>query len=323
MIYVDRYLRLTVRQPFIAGRPASDGASSNIAQTFIFDQNWKIVFRIRKNASATFLSFNTAEISIYNMTSAMRQALSLPGTTVSMVAGYKDYKGSIFEGVINNLTTVKQGTELVTTLYCSGDATNYDKGCSISPQNITVTQLLANICNLNGITYKLPFSRSDVVSKSYNGTVSQVIAQICYDFAISAGLDDGVLIFKDKNVTQEQISETDAIRLTPDSGLLGNPTVTDSGMNVHAFIQPTIKVNDYFTLYAPYADYNLGNLTLRPNAVRGDNLTALAHIDTRNYNGVYMALSIIHNGDTRGNSWYTDIQGSRIWPKGQNLNATR
>lgn len=317
MRYVDRYLRMIMRRPMIM---SSGKASNSMARIYVFNRDWKIVFRIRKAASSDFLSFNTAEISVYNMTATMRKELSTKGITVTLTAGYQELKDCIFEGTVNNVTTVKNGTDLITTFYCTGDTSAYSEGVSIAPRNITVTQLLANLCNEHGVPYKLPFNRSDIVSKSYIGTFSRVIALICHDYKISAGLDNGTLLFKDKNVTQEEVRVTDSIQLTPNTGMLGNPTVTQQGANVHAFIQPTIKVNDYFTLYAPYADYNLTNLTLTPGMVYGDNLNAIAHIDTHNYNGLYMALSIVHNGDTRGNSWYTDIQGSRIWPKGQNPN---
>lgn len=306
MIYVDRYFRMTLRQHLL------DSSAAPAVKDFVFDENWKITFRIRKAASLDFLSFNTAEISVYNMTSSMRAEIASAPVTVNIVAGYKDFKGQIFNGTIANMVTVKQGSDLVTTLYCVSDTQSYSQGVSISPQNIPVTDLLSQLCNKYGIAYRLPFSKSEIVQKSYIGSVSRVIALICYDFNISVGIDDGVLLFRDKSVTNEQIKETDALTLTPDSGLLGNPTVTDLGTNVHAFIQPSIRVNDYFRLYAPYAEYDLGNLTLRANTVTEGSLSALAFINTNTYNGVYRALSIVHSGDTRGNAWYTDIQGARL-----------
>lgn len=306
MIYVDRYFRLTLRQMLV------NDPTSPVIKEFIFNEDWKVTFRIRKSASLDYLSFNTAEISVYNMSSTTRAELAASPVYISLVAGCKEFKGQLFTGTLSNMVTTKRGTDLITTLYCASDTVSYSQGISIAPQNISVTDLIAHICNKYGITYRLPFSKSELVQKSYIGTVSKVLAMLCYDFNISMGVDNGVLLFRDKKTTAEQLQLSDAITLTPDSGLLGNPTVTDVGTNVHAFIQPNIRVNDYYRLYAPYAEYDLGNLTLRANTISEGNLSALAFINTNTYNGVYRALSIVHSGDTRGNAWYTDIQGSKL-----------
>ena len=94
--------------------------------------------------------------------------------------------------------------------------------------------------------------------------------------------------------------------------MIGNPTVIESGIRFKALLQPELKVNDYFRLEAPYADYNLNELEKRPNAVLGTELNTIAHVTTRNYNGVYMALSLIFSGDTRGNDWCTSVEGARL-----------
>lgn len=299
MRYVDRYLRLSIWP---------DGSETPLT----FGVDWKITFRVRKNAASDFLSFNQAEISVYNMAPAVREKLSREGKKVSLVAGYKSHNGSIFEGVLNNCTITKQGTDITTTFYCSSGSSGFDKGVEACLQNVSVTDFLRQILDKNGLQYILPFTRKDIISKSYSGTLGEVLAIICGEYNISCGIDNGVLIFADNTKTAGQVSEAETMTFTPNTGLLGNPTQTFQGMNIRALINPDMKINNYFTLYAPYADYNLGDLSVNPELVLGNKNNIPARIDTTTYNGTYMALSIVITGDTRGNAWYMDIEGSSI-----------
>ena len=300
--YINRYLKLNIWP---------EGSKTAIT----FDQSWKIVFRVKKSASADFLSFNVAEISVYNMNSQLRDKLSNKNLLIELIAGYETKHNVIFTGVISNVTTVKQTTEMITTFYCVSNTRSYAVPVNVCVQNVSVTDLLAQLCEQYGVSYRLPFKRSEVVQKSYTGVFSQVISLICRDYGISCAMDNGQLLFRDKKATEDSINKSYVKVYSPNSGILGNPTVTETGIRFRALLQPNLKVNDYFTLYAPYADYNLNSLDTRPNAVIGNELNSLAHIDTKNYSGAYMALNLVMSGDTRGNAWYTDVEGSRIWPR--------
>jgi len=303
MKYINRYLRITIQQP------VQDYG------TLVFDDSWKITFDIHKAASSNYLSFNTAEISIYNLSSEYRTLLAQRDMTISIDAGYVEKHGIVFDGIINNVTHVKNGVDIVTTLYCSSNIRKYNSPVNLSVKNIKVTDLLTQICEQAGVAYELPFTRSEVVTRSYTGTLAKVVAEICYDYNISAGIDNGVLIFKDKLADQNKIPAYSVYTFTPNTGIIGNPTVNERGVSFRAFVNPDLQVNSYFDLYAPYTNYNLNSLTQRPNAVLGGELNAMAFIDTHNYNGLYMALSINLIGDTRGNSWYIDVEGSRVWDR--------
>lgn len=307
MLYANRYLNLTLR--------------SAQGRGYTFGVDWKITFRVRKSASSNYLSFNQTEISIYNMTSDYRTLVAQEGFTVTLDAGYMDKHAIIFDGVVNNITHTKNGLDIITTLYCSSSVRNYDNPVQLSMQNITVTDLLKKICEENDVSYVLPFTRADVVTKSYSGTLARVIAMLCFDYDLSAGIDNGVLIFKDKKRTSDEISTPEIYTFTPLTGVLGSPTINERGVSLKTLMNADIQVNDYFNLYAPYANFNLGSLTQRPNAVTGGRLNAMAHIDTHSYNGLYMALSLEFTGDTRSNTWYTNIEGSRIWSKEQKKRA--
>lgn len=303
MQYVNRYLKVTVRDP------------QNTAR--VYNELWRIVFRVRKSASSNYLSFNQTEVSIYNLKSKERDWIAREGMTITVDAGYRELHANIFDGVVNNITHTKNGTDIVTTLYCSSSIRNYENGVNVSIQNMTVTDLLKKICEENNVSYSLPFTRANIVTKSYSGTLAKVISMICADYNISAGVDNGVLIFKDKNTPSDEVKQDQTRTFTPTTGMLGSPTMNDRGISFQTLMNADIQVNDYFNLYAPYSNFNLGNLNQRPNAVTGGVVNATAHANVHSYNGLYMALSLEFQGDTRGNAWYTNIEGSRVWSKEQ------
>lgn len=303
--YFNRYLTLKVWP---------SGAKDPITLT----QDWKITYKVKKCSSAVTMSYNTAEISIYNATSEIRELIAQKYNVVELDAGYVSNHGVIFSGYLYNLVTVKNNTDIVTTLYCATNTQIYGETVNKCVQNVLVTDLIAQICEEHGVSYRLPFKRNDVVQKSYTGSFGKVIAQICREYDISCGLDNGELLFRDRKTTEGDISKSEIKVLTPSSGLLGNPTVTERGVKVKSLLQPFIQVNDYFRLEAPYANYAINNISNTPGLILGNELNVFAHIDTHNYNGVYMALSLTESGDTRGNSWYTEIEGSKVWPEQPN-----
>lgn len=298
--YANRYLSL---------RMWPDGSKEPIT----LGVDWKIDFRVRKCSSAVTMSYNIAEISIYNATSKLIELISQKYTIIELDAGYLSSHGVIFSGYLYNLITTKQKTEMVTTLYCATNTQVYGKTVNKCVQNMSVTDFLAQLCEEYGVSYRLPFKRNDIVQKSYTGSFGRVISLICKEYSISCALDNGQLLFKDKSATQEEIKKSEIKVFSPSSGLLGNPTVTEKGVKVKLLLQPFIQVNDYFRLESKYANYALNNLSNTPGLVIGNDINAFAHIDTHNYNGLYMALSVIDSGDTRGNSWYTEIDSSKVW----------
>lgn len=301
MRYLDRYLRVKIK---------------NLAQGnySTFDESWKITFRVRKCASASIFSYNTMELSIYNLNDETRRNLSEEQLPIIVDAGYKDLKATIFDGIVNNITTSKIGTDIITTFYCSSNIQRYNGATNITFRNIKVVDAIKELCKMHGIEPIIPSDLDKGIISSYACTepLQKELEKICYRYGISIGLDNGEIVFADKEKKEKGVINADVKVFTPSNGLLGNPTVLHTGIKVNSLMQPQIRVNDYFRLFAPYADYNLSDLTSAPNLVTNDELKAFAHIKTKDYNGLYRALAIIHSGDTRGNEWKTEFDGVRL-----------
>ena len=302
MYYKNRYLLLEI-WPKYANKPIT------------FNVDWKITFDITKNASSDYMSFNTAEISIYNMRSDIRELISTDGIKVRLDAGYEELHGVIFEGVVNNITVEKEKNEIITTLFCASDLTALSNDVSDTLNNVNVSDYLTNLCAKNNININIKRIDKSITEYTVDGSVSNTISRICSLFGLSYSIDNGIIRVVDKNINSDDVREDEIITVTPTTGLIGNPNITEEGCNIKTLLDCRYHVNGYYRLEAPFAAYNLKDLALRPEAVMGGELNALAFIDEHTYNGTYMILSMQFNGDTRGNSWYSSIRGSKLWPK--------
>lgn len=302
MYYKDRYLLLEIWSKY-ADNPVT------------FDIDWKITFDITKNASSDYMSFNTAEISVYNMRSDVRELLSEYGLKIRLSAGYKELNGVIFEGVVNNVTVEKESTDIITTFFCASDLTALSNDVSDTLNGINVTDYLTNLCKKNNISLDIKRIDKSITQYTVDGSVSQTIARVCSLFGLSYSIDNGVIRIVSKDISANDVKDDEVIVVTPTTGLIGNPNITEEGCNIKTLLDCRYHVNGFYRLEAPFAAYNLNDLTLRPETVAGGELNALAHIDEHTYNGTYMILSMQLNGDTRGNAWYTSIRGSKLWPR--------
>lgn len=296
MYYKDRYLLLEI-WPKYANKPIT------------FNVDWKITFDIVKNASSDYMSFNTAEISIYNMRSDVREMLSEYGLKVRLSAGYEELNGVIFEGVVNNVTVEKESTDIITTFFCASDLAALSNDVSDTLNGVNVTDYLTNLCKKNNISLDMKRVDKSITEYTIDGSVANTISRICSLFGLSYSIDNGVVRIISNDVSQEDVKEDEIIVVTPTTGLIGNPNITEEGCNIKTLLDCRYHVNGFYRLEAPFASYNLNNLTLRPEAVLGGELNTLARIDEHTYNGTYMILSMQINGDTRGNAWYTSIRG--------------
>ena len=175
--YFNRHLRLTFK-------------INSVADPITIDQSWKVTFSVKKYAAVDIMGFNTAEISVYNMSPALQDTLAVRGASLKLEAGYALFHSCIFTGIINNVVTVKQATELITTFYCQSDMSAHAESVEECMQNISVTDYIKHLCEKFSVSYVLPFTKSDVVRESFTGSFRDVISKLCYNYDISIALDN-------------------------------------------------------------------------------------------------------------------------------------
>lgn len=298
MYYKDRYLSIELWLP-LASKP------------IIFNQDWRITFDIIKNASTDYNSFNTAEVSIYNIEPNLINQMSQAGSHIKIVGGYKDLYGLLFTGIVNNVVITKDDTDIITTLHCASEISSLSNDAT-DCITMNVTDYLRNLCDKNNIKHDIAQINKDLIKYSVDKTVIEAIKEICTLFDLTYSIDNGVLRVTPKNISMESVSKTDIVTIDPTTGLIGNPNIGDAECRIKSLIDYRYHVNGYFNLQAKYATYNISQLAYRPNAILGNQLNALMYIDKNSYNGTYMILYMSINGDTRGNNWYTELGGIKL-----------
>jgi hypothetical protein len=87
----------------------------------------------------------------------------------------------------------------------------------------------------------------------------------------------------------------EVVSLSPASGLIGTPEMTEDGIKGKCLLNPMFKLNGLVHIDNSHVELSTG----RSLAAKGGELST----------GIYKIIQFIHTGDTRGNDWYTDFVG--------------
>lgn len=134
--------------------------------------------------------------------------------------------------------------------------------------------------------------------KVFFGDPTDYIADICRGNAADYYVEDGNL-----HVTRLQdISNDEALVVTPDTGLIGMPQQTQFGVSFRLLLNPSI---------------HLGTLVKLKNSEVNEAQVSPGQPQTPlDDEWIYRVTSLTHSGDTRGTNWYTDCQGISRYGKG-------
>lgn len=243
----------------------------------------KIEFDITKSISSTQ---NTANIKIWNLSETSRNALGKELDTITLEAGYIPPNsggnvGIIFKGQIRDVEHKREGNDIITEMSCGeGDkafrnatiAKTYDKGTKVDEVMGDIFKELEK----EGVTrgeWKFPdqipeFKRPYTVCGSCKREGD----------LLSRGKD---FYWSVQNGTMEVIPGDGyvggVVILSPQSGLIDTPTITDNGVKVKALLNPEIRPNrrirvDSQTLEmnAENGEYRVSECTYSGNNRDGD-----------------------------------------------------
>lgn len=272
--------------------------------------NLRCTFAIEKVALATA---NYAEITIYNLTNDAETSIIKEGVRVIVEAGYdgfintdtgeqtaaKQY-GKIFDGdVIQFLRGREDNVDYTLTLICLD-------GDSFLNNNIIKTTLTAGMTQrqlVDHITAK-PLTPTEIGrispelstqrlprGKVFFGMPKDYLGDIARDNAASFWVDDGqVYIAKATDITAEE-----ALVLTPQTGLIGTPQQKQDGVSFKCLLNPSIRLMSMI---------KLDNTMIRQQKYQIGQIPSQLDQD-----GQYQVYKFRHVGDTRGDEWYTEVDG--------------
>lgn len=269
-------------------------------QVFELDQEFKIVFEFKKVLRS---DPDPGLVELYNLGPELRKIFSkpfnprkTPGAKVEAFVGYKSegvvtriYSGEIQEGISRY-----QAPEWITKLQCGVDYNsflNHVVGKSFGPGTDpidAIKSLLAPSGRKVSITQALvnKIRKKFVNGRSFMDNLKNIFSELSKEFSFSiTGTDqDGPVQISELGYPNDDPT----ILLNENSGLIGSPEITHTGVNIKALMQPRIRPGT-------------------PLQVESRN--------TKDYGDIFTSQVVTHSGDTFADDWFTGIDSLFFPPR--------
>jgi hypothetical protein len=256
----------------------------------------RCVFTINKK---TFQKANYADVKIYNLTQPTTETLFNEGKRVIIKAGYEGEEtlSTIFDGQIFQPTWSKEnGVDYILGLHCiDGDSflmKNFvafcaEKGYKYHDIVMQMAREARTPIPIGEITDKL--SKTELPrGKVIFGDPRDVIRGIAQDNNAQAFVDDG----KMNMVTLADIPK-ESIVINQRNGLVGSPQQIQYGFTFTCLLNPRIRI------------YPLVRVKLETALIAQEQWVEGTHPSILDYDRSGVVKELTHQGDTRGNEWYT------------------
>lgn len=253
----------------------------------------KVAFEVSKGIES---SQNTASVSIWNLNEGHRNSVGKELDDITLEAGYMPPNGGsnvgiIFKGQIRDVEHTRQGPDIITTISC-GDGDKAFRRATISktfPKGTAVKDVVEELykqLEAEGIDrgeWKFPEDMPDF-KRPYSmcGSCSRELDTIGRGRGFYWSSQNGVM----------EIIPADGfvggiVLITPRTGMVGTPTLTDNGVKVSALLNPEIR---------PGRRVRIESETLEMNAEGGE----------------YRVSQCTYAGDNRDDDFVVDIHGEAI-----------
>jgi hypothetical protein len=269
--------------------------------------NMRIVFRVFQSDLPS--TPNYATIKVYNLKDATATQVQKEFTAVRLQAGYEGGPyGVIFSGTIK---MVRRGRENPTDTYteilaADGDvARNFGIVSTTLAAGATLQQQLDAIVKAMGVTtsYVPPDIPIGVLSrgKVLYGMARDRIGDVAATSNATWSIQNGQV----QLVPLTSYVPGTAVVLTSNSGMIGLPEQTEGGIKVKVLLNPQIKIG---TLV------QINNKSIQGAFLGGQNLFAQGRLENFplllpkvTWDGLYRVYVAEHEGDTRGQPFYTNL----------------
>ena len=249
-----------------------------------------------------------SDITIWNLNALTEQQILTSADKVIMKAGYEDaaYYGKIFEGnVFQSLFDRENVTDFKTTLHCidglgimDSNIVNFTTMAGYDQRTLIaqMSRQARTPINMGTITDSLKPQKMPR-GKVLFGDHKKYLRDIAQDNGASHWYGNGNLNMGNINDTYQ----SEALVLTPDSGLIGTPQQIENGVYFRVLLNPNLKI------IQPMMVVKLDMSVIRQMKVYQNQL-----IGPLDEDGEYKIVSVKHVGDTRGDEWYTDCIGINL-----------
>ena len=249
----------------------------------------KIEFNISKSISSTA---NTADITIYNLAESTRNGIGKEFDAITLEAGYAPPGGAgnvgiIFKGAVRDVEHRREGPNIKTIISC-GDGDAAFRRATISksyPAGTPVKDVIDDIAKemeakglargefkypeaLEGKTFKRPYAACGSCVRELN----------------TIGRGNG-FYWSSQNETLEIIPGDGFVGtvavISPETGMIGTPAITDNGVRVSALLNPEIRPNRRVQIKSQTLEMNAADGMYRVSACTysGNNIDGEFKVD--------------------------------------------
>jgi hypothetical protein len=257
---------------------------------------------------------NTADIRVYNVSDQtadrIRQLLPSPEfTRVLVQGGYEGNFGVLFDGEIKQ---VCRGRESSTDTYIDITAADGDSAYNFA---ISAVSLAAGSTPKDQVSAILKDMATHGVTQGYTpdlpgnplprgkviyGMSRDEMRKVAENTRTAWSIQNGKLTM----IPESAYIEGDIPVITSATGMIGLPEQTQNGINVRVLLNPNIKIGQAIKLdNKSVQGYRFG-LGAGEQQLHNDNAEKQAKL---NADGLYYVMIADHQGDTRGQAWYSDL----------------
>lgn len=252
----------------------------------------KCTFNILKTA---FMEPNQSILTIYNLSPNSENTLIKQGKRIIIEAGYNGSQyGKIFEGnILQPLRSKENGTDYVLKLI-SMDSDRFLTygliGVSLVAEQSARDTVIA--CAAKG-SVQSEVGQLDLSEKKYPR--GKVLFGAPKDYLRQIAQTNNSTFYMNNNeiniVAAGSLPKGEIIELSPSSGLIGTPQQTELGCNFVSLLNPFLEINSLVHIdnkKITNFQYQMG----KP-------------VRSMDSEGIYRIIKITHEGDTRGDAWYS------------------
>ena len=248
----------------------------------------RIQFLCKKNRAT---AANELTVKVYNPNQDTINQCLVSGSVVRLYAGYSDEIKLIAQSQITTATPIYEGVDIILNLECLDGVESIRKTkVSISFQaGSTVKQVLNALVEYLQIPLKVA---PDVdLNKKFNngysfaGGVGTALDEVTDRAFAKWAMQDGTLLI----IGQSGTTNTNAVLLTPDTGMIGTPMPIEDTVN-------SLEVGEI------RRGWKVKSL------IQGDiNPADIIAIESRFVKGEFVIESVEHKGDTHSNEWFSEV----------------
>ena len=234
----------------------------------------KISFSVEKTVTGTP---NEAEIKIWNLSDASRASINEELASITLEAGYEGEGnvGLIFSGQTRDITHDRQGVDIVTTIQAGdGDLSSrksyvsrtYDEGTTIE-YIVRDIQTLMDAVELGELKFP-PGLASINRPFSFMTTPKRALDELGRSYGFHWSVQNGALEVIPGNDSLSEVTD-----ITPETGMIGVPSITDAGVVVKCLLDPDIRPNRKINIQSETTDREgrSGEYRVSSVAYAGDN----------------------------------------------------